>query len=150
MGSPLSRLQWLSVQSLSIPPIYTVVFQQRTSFWWSHSGTVTPAHELSAGNVLVMASPIHWCSNLPWNFPLPASMSFTKTTRNVHFLLHTSSWGVPETPWAQGGSQSNTRDLWHRWWEGPNDPSVGEGPGRWEGLPPMETRSHEGEAISYA
>jgi hypothetical protein len=34
--------------------------------------------------------------------------------------------------------------------EGPSDPSVGEDPGRWEHLPPMETRSHEGKAISYA
>ena len=31
--------------------------------------------------------------------------------------------------------------------EGPNDPSVGEGPKRWERLPPTEIRSHEGKAI---
>jgi hypothetical protein len=27
---------------------------------------------------------------------------------------------------------------------------VGEGPGRWERLPPTETRSHESKAMSYA
>ena len=35
-------------------------------------------------------------------------------------------------------------------WEGPSDPSVGEGPGHWERLPPTETRSHKGKAMSYA
>ena len=44
-------------------------------------------------------------------------------------MLCTSPWGVPETPWAQGGPRSDTRDLWRHWWEGPSDPSVGEGPG---------------------
>jgi hypothetical protein len=57
---------------------------------------------------------------------------------------------MPKTPWAQGGPPSDTRDLWRRWWEGPSDPSVGEGPGRKERLPPMETKSHEGKAMSYA
>ena len=32
---------------------------------------------------------------------------------------------------------------------GPKDPSVGEGPGCWERLPPMEIKSHEGKAMSY-
>ena len=30
-------------------------------------------------------------------------------------LLRTSPSKVPETPWAQGGPQSDTRDLWRRW-----------------------------------
>ena len=34
--------------------------------------------------------------------------------------------------------------------EGPSDPSVGEGPGRWKHLLPMETKSHKGKAISNA
>jgi hypothetical protein len=41
------------------------------------------------------------------------------------------------------------RDLWRRWWAGPSDPNVGEDPGHWERLPPTETRSHEGKAMSY-
>ena len=64
-------------------------------------------------------------------------------------MLRTAPWGVPETPWAQGRPRSDTHDLWRRWWEGPNDPSVGEGPERWERLPPMETRKHKDKAISY-
>ena len=32
-------------------------------------------------------------------------------------------------------------------WEGLCDPSVGEGPGRLEHLPPIETRSHKGKGI---
>jgi hypothetical protein len=55
-----------------------------------------------------------------------------------------------ETPWAQGGPRSDTRDSWRRWGEGPNDPSVGEDLGRWKCLPPTETRSHKGKAISFA
>ena len=47
------------------------------------------------------------------------------------------------------GPWSDTRDLWCCWWEGPRDPNVGEDPGRWEHLPPTETRMNEGEAISY-
>ena len=31
-------------------------------------------------------------------------------------------------PWAQGGPWSDSQDMWG---EGPNDLSVGEGPGRW-------------------
>ena len=65
-------------------------------------------------------------------------------------LSRTSPWGVPRTSRAQGGPQSDTRDLWRRWWEGPSDLSVGEGPGRWECLPPTETRRHEGKAMNYA
>ena len=55
-----------------------------------------------------------------------------------------------KTPWAQGGPRGDTRDLWRCWWEGPSDPSVDEGPGRWERLLPMETRMHKGKAMSYA
>lgn len=33
------------------------------------------------------------------------------------------------------GSQSNTRNLRRHWWKGLSDPSVGEGPERWERLP---------------
>ena len=64
-------------------------------------------------------------------------------------MSRTSPWGVLKTPWAQGGPRSDIRDLWRRWWEGPSDPSVGEGPGRWERLPPTETKSYEGKAMSY-
>jgi hypothetical protein len=60
------------------------------------------------------------------------------------------SKGMPETPREQGGPRSDTRDLWRRWWEFLSDPSVGEGPGRWERLPPAGTRSHKGKAMSYA
>ena len=55
-------------------------------------------------------------------------------------LSRTSPWGVPETPWAQEGPRGDTQDLWCRWWEGP---------GRWERLPPTETRMHKGKVISY-
>jgi hypothetical protein len=65
-------------------------------------------------------------------------------------MSHTFPKEMPETPWAQGGPRSDTRDLWRQRWEGPSDPRVGEGPGRWERLPPTVTRSHEGKAISYA
>jgi hypothetical protein len=58
-------------------------------------------------------------------------------------VSRTSSKGMSKTPWAQGGPRSDTRDLWRRWWEGPSDPSVGEGPRRWERLPPTGIRSHE-------
>jgi hypothetical protein len=34
--------------------------------------------------------------------------------------------------------------------KGTSDPSVGEGPERWEHLPPTKTRSHEGKPMSYA
>ena len=43
-------------------------------------------------------------------------------------MLHASSWGVPATPWAQGGPRSDTRDLCRHWRKGPIDPSVGETP----------------------
>ena len=43
-------------------------------------------------------------------------------------LSSTSPWGVPKTSWTQGGPWSDTRDLWRRRWEGPSDPTVGEGP----------------------
>ena len=33
------------------------------------------------------------------------------------------------------GSHSNTRNLRRHWWKGLSDPSVGEGPERWERLP---------------
>ena len=65
-------------------------------------------------------------------------------------VSHTFPWGVLESPWAQRGPRSGTRDLWCRWWVGPSDPSVGGGPGRLERLPPMETRKHKGKAMSYA
>jgi hypothetical protein len=68
---------------------------------------------------------------------------------NYNNLIRTSPWGVPATPWAQGGPWSDTGDLWRHWWEGPSDHNVGEGPERLERLPPTETRSHEGKAISY-
>ena len=59
-------------------------------------------------------------------------------------LLRTSPWGLPATPWSQGGPESNTRNLWRGWWEGPTDPNVG------YGLPIlMETRNHKNEAMSY-
>jgi hypothetical protein len=64
-------------------------------------------------------------------------------------MSRTSPWEVPKTPWAQGGPQSDNQNLWCRWWEGPSDPSVDEGPGRWEHLPSTEIRSHEGKAMSY-
>jgi hypothetical protein len=47
------------------------------------------------------------------------------------------------------GIQSDIRDLWHHWWEGPSDPNVGEGPWRLERPSPTKTRSHEGKAISF-
>jgi hypothetical protein len=46
------------------------------------------------------------------------------------------------------GRKGDTRDLWRHWWEGPSDPSVGEGPMHLKRLPLMGTRSHEGKAIS--
>ena len=33
---------------------------------------------------------------------------------NTKHLLCTSPRGVFQTPWAQGGPQRDTRDLWHR------------------------------------
>ena len=46
------------------------------------------------------------------------------------------------------GPRSDARDLWRHRWEGPSNPSVGKGPGRWEHLPPTKTGSHEGKAMS--
>jgi hypothetical protein len=48
----------------------------------------------------------------------------------VRWMSRTSPKGMSETQWAQGGSRSDTWNLWRRWWEGPSDPSMGEGPGR--------------------
>ena len=64
-------------------------------------------------------------------------------------LSHTSPWGVPKIPWAQGVPRNDTWDLWRRWWEGLNDPNVSEGPGLWERLPPTENKNHNNKAISY-
>ena len=61
------------------------------------------------------------------------------------YVSRTSPWGVPTTRWVQGGSRSDTRDLWCHRWEGPSDLTVGEGPGCWKRLPPTETRNHEGK-----
>ena len=58
---------------------------------------------------------------------------------------------MPKIPWAQRGPRSDTRDIVApvvR--EGPSALSVGEGPGRWERLPPTEAKSHEDKALSYA
>ena len=33
---------------------------------------------------------------------------------------------------------------------GSSDPTVDEGPQRWEDLPPTRTRSHDGKGMSYA
>jgi hypothetical protein len=51
---------------------------------------------------------------------LVLAMAQTKIDIQVHYesLLHTSPWGVLETPHAQGGPRSDTRDLWRWWWEG--------------------------------
>ena len=38
---------------------------------------------------------------------------------------------------------------WHLRLVAPTDLGVGEDPGRWERLPPTETKRHEGKAISY-
>ena len=59
------------------------------------------------------------------------------------------SKGMPEMPWAQGGP-GVTPGTCGAGGEGPSDPTVGEGPGCWERLPPTETRGHEGNAIIYA
>ena len=56
---------------------------------------------------------------------------------------------MPAKTWAQVGPQSDTQDLWRHCWEGPNDPSVDEGPRCWERLPPTKIKSHEGKAMSY-
>ena len=63
--------------------------------------------------------------------PLPVH----KHTLNVTHLL----WGK-STPWAQGGPQSNTWDLWRHRWEGPSDSSIGEGAGCWQRLPPIDVQ----------
>ena len=67
-----------------------------------------------------------------------------KSTQYQLEVSRTYPWEKPETQWPQGGPWSDTRDLWRRWWEGPSDPSVGNGLERWERLPPLETRRHEG------
>ena len=72
-----------------------------------------------------------------------------KLTR-ILMVSHTYPWGVPETSWTQGGPGNDTRDLWHRWWEGPKNHGVDECPRRWKRLPSMETRRHEDKAMSYA
>ena len=51
---------------------------------------------------------------------------------SINYLSHTSPWGMPTTPWAQSEPRSDTQDLWCHWWEGPSNPSVDEGPRRWE------------------
>ena len=59
-------------------------------------------------------------------------------------------WCFGHSSWRGGRqSRSNTRNLRRHWWEGPMDLSVDEGPWHWECLPPKETRSHYGYAISY-
>ena len=63
------------------------------------------------------------------------------------FVVYLSMSGARNTMGTRG---SDTRDLWRHWWEGPYDPSVGEGTGRWERLPPTDIKSHEGKAMSYA
>ena len=65
------------------------------------------------------------------------------------FVAHLSMRSARNTM-AEGGPQSDTRDFWRHWWDGPSDPSVGEGPWHWKRLPPTETRMHKGKAISYA
>ena len=57
---------------------------------------------------------------------------------------------MAETLGVQRGPRNDTRDFSRRLWEGPSDPSVGEGPKRWEHLPPTETKSHKDKALSYA
>ena len=64
-------------------------------------------------------------------------------------MSHTSPWGVHTTIWAQKEHQSDTHDLWRYWWEGSSDPSVSEGPGHWECLPPTKTKIHKSKAMSY-
>ena len=82
---------------------------------------------------------------------IKAEQTILKANKDPHDgFLHTSSWVVPALPWAQEGPHRDTRDLWRHWWEGPSDSSVVEGPGRWEHLPPMETRSHKDKIMSYA
>ena len=49
----------------------------------------------------------------------------TSTLKTSSYVVHLSK-GVPKTPWAQKRPQSDTRDLWHQWWEGQSDPSVDE------------------------
>lgn len=51
-------------------------------------------------------------------------------------------------PWAQRGSQSDTRHLLRHRWEGPNVPSVGEGPKHSEHLPPTKTARNKCRAIN--
>ena len=50
----------------------------------------------------------------------------------------------------KGDPRSDIQDLWRRGWEGPSDPSMGEGPERWERLPPTKTRKHKDKTINYA
>ena len=63
-------------------------------------------------------------NSFPPNFHSFARLKERKTTilDIFHTLIqkddlycHALLYGMPETPWAQGGP----RDLWRRWWEGP-------------------------------
>ena len=38
----------------------------------------------------------------------------------------------------------------HRWWEGPNDPSLGKGRKNWKNFPPTDTNNDEGKDMCYA
>jgi hypothetical protein len=70
--------------------------------------------------LLILKIPRHLQNHQVWSQILKCSVVmhlFIRSTRNTM-----DTRGTPEC---------HTSDLWRRWWEGPSDPSVGEGPGRW-------------------
>ena len=67
----------------------------------------------------------------------------------VRWMSRNTPWRVRKMLWTQRGSQSGTHVLWCRWWEGPNDHGVGEGPVRWKRHSLRKTRSYESKAMSY-
>ena len=66
--------------------------------------------------------------------------------KGPHHVMHLSMRSAHNTM-GIGGPCNDNRNLWYHRWEGPNDSSVGEGPGREECLPLPEIMSHKDKAI---
>ena len=65
-------------------------------------------------------------------------------------MSRTSLYGIPETPWAQKDPGVTPRACGVVGERAQVIYPLDEEPGHWERLPPTETRSHEGKAMTYA
>ena len=119
---------------------------------FKHNKCKLTTHHASRWKVQVETKPTSCIKLLVPSAPLVSilvdlfsTLAYCVQTSNV---THLSIRSVRNTMGIRG-PRNDTWDLWHHWWKGPNDLSVGEGPGRWEHLPPPKSRSHKGKAISY-